>query len=98
MKKFCIVCGTENFSRSKNFCCEKCHQQYYYQKNKEKLLEKHNEYYQDNKEKMQENSKEWKENNKEKYKEYMSKWRKNNREKYNELALKSYYKRKEREY
>ena len=82
MKKFCIVCGTENFSRSKNFCCEKCHQQYYYQKNKEKLLEKHNEYYQDNKEK---------------YKEYMSKWRKNNRERYNELALKSYYRRKEKQ-
>lgn len=95
MKKYCIVCGTENFSRSKNFCCEKCHQKYYYQKNKEELQKKHIEYYNQNKETMIENSIKWQKNNPEKYKNKMAKWREDNRDRYNELAKLSYARRKE---
>lgn len=95
MRKFCIVCGNENFSRSKNFCCEKCHQQYYYQQNKEELLEKHKDYNDKNKEKIKESGKKWRDNNKDKLKFNSDEWRKNNRERYNELARISYNRRKE---
>ena len=95
MKKFCIVCGSENFSRSKNFCCEKCHQQYYYQKNREKLLEKHNKHYSENKEQYISNNYKRYLENKEKTREYLAKWQNENREHYRELARLSYARRKE---
>lgn len=95
MQKFCIVCGLENFSRSKNFCCEKCHQKYYYQKNKEQLLKKHNKHYSENKKQYNNNNKKWRTQNKEQYNKLINDWRDKNRKKYNSLALASYYKRKE---
>lgn len=81
MKKYCVECGSENFSRSKKFCCEKCRQKYYYKHNKARLLEKHNEYYQENRETMINNA---------------ISWQNDNREKYREIARLSYYKRKEK--
>ena len=61
-KKYCVVCGSENFSRSKLYCSLKCKNQDYYRKNKEELLEKHNEWNKENYDKVRKQSKQWKEN------------------------------------
>ena len=40
-KKYCVVCGSENFSRSKLYCSVKCKNQAYYKQNRDELLESH---------------------------------------------------------
>lgn len=73
-KKYCIVCGCENFSRSKNFCSRKCYNAYYfngyYNKNKKQILEKNNKWNKDNSKKAKENYKKWKEKNEQYFQEY----------------------------
>ena len=66
----CIICGNINLSRSKQFCSEKCHQKYYYEQNKEKLIKKHLEWNQENKNKVKISNKKYYENNKEYFKKY----------------------------
>ena len=73
-QKICIVCGNVNNSRSENFCSEKCHQKWYYNKNREKLLKDHREWGQKNRENMKEYhddyNKKYYQEHKEKLKEY----------------------------
>ena len=38
--KVCLFCGKEN-TRKSGWCSNKCYQAYYYQKNHDKLLERH---------------------------------------------------------
>jgi len=83
MKKYCVVCGSENFSRSKLYCSLKCKHQDYYRKNKKELLERHNEWNKENYEKVKEQSKQWKEDNRELYLKYLKEWREKNNEKSN---------------
>lgn len=82
-KKYCVVCGSENFSRSKLYCSLKCKNQDYYRKNKEELLEKHNEWNKENYDKVRKQSKQWKEDNRESYLKYLKEWREKNNEKSN---------------
>lgn len=79
IKKYCIVCGTENFSRSPKFCCDKCRQHYYYQKNKKNISEYKKEYYTENKDSYQRRQQEHKEERKLYMREYMKKYRKENK-------------------
>ena len=62
-KKYCIVCGCENFSRSKLYCSLKCKNQAYYQENKERLLPNHKEWIKNNSEKNKEASRKWQKKN-----------------------------------
>lgn len=78
IKKYCIVCGTENFSRSK-FCCKKCEQKYYYEQNKEQRKQYKKEYYENHKEEYAERAKKWVNDNKEKWNEYQKSYRKEKR-------------------
>lgn len=80
VKKYCIVCGCENFSRSKMFCSTKCKQHYYYQKNKEELTEYKKEYYLNNKEEYKDRSTEWFKNNRSKWNNYVRKYNQKKRE------------------
>ena len=79
VKKFCVVCGSENFSRSKLYCCVKCKNQDYYRKNKDKLLDIHKDWIKNNSEKNKETSKKWRKENREKALEYSRKWRERNK-------------------
>lgn len=81
-KKFCIVCGSENFSRSKLYCSKKCKNHDYFQKNKAEI----NEY-----------RKEWAKNNRDKTNKYFSNWVDKNREEYNEYQKKWQRQKKEKE-
>ena len=81
-KKFCIVCGSENFSRSKLYCSTKCKNHDYFQKNKAEI----NEY-----------RKEWGKNNRDKTSKYFSNWVDKNREEYNEYQKKWQRQKKEKE-
>lgn len=81
-KKFCIVCGTENFSRSKLYCSRKCKNHDYFQKNKSEI----NEY-----------RKKWAKENREKATKYAQNWVSNNREKYIEYQKEYYRKNKNKE-
>lgn len=83
-QKICIVCGNVNNSRSENFCSEKCHQKWYYNKNKEKLLERHREWGQKNRENM-----------KDYHNEYNKKYYQEHKEKLKEYSREVYRKRKE---
>lgn len=62
-KKYCIVCGCENFSRSKMFCSKKCGDRYwfqqYYKKHKEEVIEKNKKWQKDNPEKANASTKKW---------------------------------------
>ena len=64
MERYCIVCGSENFSRSKRFCCKKCADKYWFQK-----------YYEIHKEEILEKNKKWAKKFPEKTREYMMKHR-----------------------
>ena len=75
MEKECIICGKSHTRRS-DFCSEKCHQKWYYEQNKDKILKDH---------------KEWHENNKEKHNSYSKEWRKQHKE-YVDNYNKEYYK------
>lgn len=79
VKKFCVVCGCENFSRSKLYCSLKCKNQDYYRKNKDKLLDIHKDWIKNNSEKNKETSKKWRKENYEKALEYSRKWRERNK-------------------
>lgn len=63
IKKYCIVCGCENFSRSKRFCSKKCADKFwfqeYYKNNKEEVLEKNKKWQKDNPEKAKASYKKW---------------------------------------
>ena len=73
--KTCPICGKSHDRRS-DFCSEKCHQKYYYEKNKEKLLEKHKKWIEENREKHNSYSKRWHE----KHKNYNKQWHKINKD------------------
>lgn len=79
-KKYCIVCGNENFSRSKKFCCDKCRQQYYYQTNRDRLKEYKQKDYQKNKEEYLERRKKYYLDNSERSKEYSKNYYLKNKE------------------
>ncbi len=91
-QKICIVCGKENYSRSKRFCSEKCHQEWYYNQNKEKILERHRKWNKDNHESYKKYHKEYHvkyyQENKERIlehsKEYGRKYRQRMKEKRND--------------
>lgn len=72
LNKKCKQCGKSHDRRS-DFCSEKCHQKWYYEQNKEKLLKKHIQWQKDNKEKSNQQSKKWYENNKKYFQEYYKK-------------------------
>lgn len=72
----CVVCGKESSKPRSKFCCEKCKQQFYYQKNKEQRTEYKKQYYQEHREEYLENNKKWVEENREKRNEYRRKRRK----------------------
>lgn len=74
-KKYCIVCGSENFSRSKKFCCDKCRQQYHYQQNKEKRAQYKKEYYKAHKEECNKRTSNWVSQNRQQWNEYNKKRR-----------------------
>lgn len=80
IEKYCIMCGSINNTRSKNFCSEKCKQHHYYLDNLEKRKEYKVEHYK---------------SNKNQYKENRDKWYENNREKWNNYMKEYYHKRKE---
>ncbi len=82
-KKYCVVCGSENFSRSKLYCSLKCKNRDYYRQNQKELLERHNEWNKENYDKVRKQSKEWKENNREAYLKYLEDWREKNNDKSN---------------
>ena len=83
MKKYCVVCGSENFSRSKMYCSLKCKNQDYYRQNQKELLERHNEWNNENYDKVRAQSKQWKIDNRESYLKYLEDWRGKNNEKSN---------------
>lgn len=76
-KKYCVVCGNENLSRSKLYCCVKCKNQAYYKENRDELMVKHRNWIRNNPEKNRETAKAWREKNpirdKEYHKEYYQK-------------------------
>lgn len=74
VKRYCIVCGTENFSRSKKFCCEKCRQKYYYNQNKRTEYKK--DYYESHKQQYIERQLDRVKNNRSEYNEYMKNYMK----------------------
>jgi len=85
IKKYCIVCGNENFSRSKKFCCNKCQQAYYYQQNIDRLKEYKSNYYQEHKEEILERTDKWIKNNPDKHRAYNRKSYYNRLKKDNEI-------------
>lgn len=60
---------------------QKQYRKLYYEKNKNKLLERHREWARKNKDKLKLSFKKWREKNKDKLKEYQKNWRGNNKEK-----------------
>lgn len=74
-KKYCIVCGSENFSRSKKFCCDKCRQQYHYQQSKEKITQYKKDYYKTHKEECDNRHNNWIDENRQQWNEYNKKRR-----------------------
>lgn len=74
----CVVCGSDSSRPRSKFCCEKCKQQYYYQKNKEQRTEYKKQYYQEHKEEYIESAKKWTEENRDRRNE-------NRRRKWKEL-------------
>lgn len=71
IKKYCIVCGSENFSRSKKFCCEKCKQKYYYEQNKQQRTEYKKHYYESHKQEYIDRQLDRVKNNRAEHNEYM---------------------------
>ena len=74
-KRYCIVCGNENFSARSKFCCEKCRQQYYYQQNKEKRTQYKKDYYKNNKQECDNRHNNWISQNRQQWNEYNQKRR-----------------------
>lgn len=68
MTKYCIVCGSENFSRSKRFCCRKCADKYWFE-----------QYYNNHKEEVLNKNKQWAKNNPERAREILLKYREKER-------------------
>lgn len=91
LTKQCKQCG-KSHDRKSDFCSEKCHQKWYYQQNKKKLLKTHSEWNKNNKDKVNQTNKKWQKNNEKYFKEYRQK-NKNKQYEYN----KEYYK-KNKEY
>ena len=76
MERKCIVCEHDNPNPRSMFCCNKCKQQYYYQKNKEQRTEYKKQYYQDHKKEYDQRRHDWTTNNREKWNEYMKNYKK----------------------
>ena len=95
MEKYCIVCGNEIFSRSKSYCCKQCrdkdYNHKYYERNREKVLEKNknwnNAHKGWNKEYLKEHYYENKEYYKKYYLEHKEEFKKRN-EKYSKMKNK----------
>jgi len=73
-KKFCIVCGSENFSRSKLYCSRKCKNHDYFQKNKAEINEYRKKWAKENRDTVNKHVRKYVENNREKYNEYHRDW------------------------
>jgi len=82
-KKFCVVCGSENFSRSKLYCSTKCANKDYYQKNKAQINENHKKWNKENRDKTNKYFENWKTNNREKHLKYQREWARKKKEKIN---------------
>ena len=80
----CIVCGKENNINKSKFCCNKCKQIYYYQKNKEQRTEYKKQYYQENKEEYMQRQKKWVDENRDKWNEYHNEFQRKQRAKLKE--------------
>lgn len=81
VKKICIVCGSENFSRSKLYCCLECKNKDYYQKHKQQINENHKKWGKENRDKTNKYFKNWVNENREEYNKFQREWRKDRREK-----------------
>ena len=75
-KKYCVVCGSENFSRSKLYCSVKCKNQAYYKQNRDELLESHKDWMKKNAEKARETTRKWRTEAKKEDPQYYKRWRK----------------------
>jgi hypothetical protein len=80
LKRYCIVCGNENFSPRSKFCCKKCEQKYYYEQNKQKRKEYKKEYFQEHKEEYAERKRKWINEHREEWNEYNKNRRKGEKE------------------
>lgn len=79
-RKFCVVCGTENFSRSKLYCSKRCKNHDYFQKNKERINEYRKEWAKENRDTVNKHVRKYVENHREQYNEYQREYQRKKKE------------------
>ena len=91
-----ILTRFKGFAKENNLELVLKKQKEYGKNNKERISKSQKEYYIKNKNKINKRNNNWREKNKEKHKQLIKKWVKNNPEKIRKIAIRNYYKDKDK--